>query len=79
MAEFGHVNIALMDADGRRPIDVGPYRFEVALDIEHLDALILTVRHIDVVIVIHSYAMRQIELAGAGSGLATGFDELAIR
>src|SRR5713101_2902391 len=59
VAEFGHVNLALMNADGGGPIDVGPYRFEVAIDIEHLDALIFTVRHINVVAVIDGDAMRQ--------------------
>jgi len=78
VAEFGYVNLALMDANGGGPINVGPNRFEIAIDIEHLDSLIFAVRHIDVVTVINGYAMRQIELAGASSRLAPGFYELAV-
>src|SRR5208337_2260178 len=51
---------------------------EVAPAVEHLDAAVTAVRHVDAPLRVHGNAMRSVELSGAVAGLAPRLEPVAV-
>jgi hypothetical protein len=51
---------------------------ERALAVEHLDATVATVRHVNVPLRVHRNAMRSVELSGTLAGLAPRLEPIAV-
>src|SRR5205814_2379991 len=51
---------------------------ELALVVEHLDAAVTAVRHVDAPVRVHRNAMRSVELSGAVPGLAPRLEPVAV-
>jgi hypothetical protein len=79
LADDGEGILAPRDEQAAGPHQIVPLRLVFAVAVEYLHTMVLPVRDIDPAIVIAGDVMDQVELAGGGSGLAPGEQQLAVR
>ena len=79
--EFANDKIRLLAAAAIQragPVQIIPLRLVFAIAVEHLDAVVLAVGHIDKAVGIGCDVVDDVELAGIGARFAPGFDQFAI-
>ena len=78
VTNLGDENVVIgIDVDVGRANDVVPLIYELTVAGEDLEAIVFAVGDVEAFAAVDEHAVRQVELAGAGAGLAPGLDELA--
>ena len=77
LANIGNRVAALGHAQAAGAVHVVPLRLKLAFAVEHLDAVILPVRHVDPAIFVATDVVHDIERAGLGARLAPGVQQFA--
>src|SRR6516162_8116881 len=62
-----------------RPMQIVPLGLELAVAVEHLDAVVLAVGNVDPTVGVAADVVRNVELAGVGPRLAPRHQQLAVR
>src|SRR5882672_2154637 len=71
--------VTIRHVEAARAVQVLPLRLVFAVAVEHLDPVVFAVGDIDPAVSVAANIMNDVELALAGSGLAPGHQQFAIR
>src|SRR5215469_6676716 len=68
----------IIHVEAARPVQVVPLRLVFSVAVEHLDAVVLAIGDINPAVGVGAYVVHDIELAGAGAGLAPRHQQFAV-